>query len=134
MSAPSDLPLAPIVDGTGLAGFAFDSDAFFPIDNQLFGNEGLQHNFHFTYRAQILFRFNGSEVFTFAGDDDLWAFIDSRLAIDLGGVHSTEGQEIPLAGLGLTVGQTYPIDIFFAERHTDQSTLHVELRGFDLCE
>ena len=27
---------------------------------------------------------------------------------------------------GLTKGQTYPIDIFHAERHTDQSNYHIE--------
>jgi fibro-slime domain-containing protein len=134
LSIVNDLPLSPLIEGTTLVGFGFDSETFFPIDNQLFGNEGLEHNFHFTYEAHIHFRFTGQELFTFAGDDDLWAFIDGRVAIDLGGVHGTEGQQITLDSLGLTVGQTYPIDIFFAERHTSQSTLHVELRGFDLCE
>ena len=134
LGAPLDLPLVPILDSAGIDGFAFDSDAFFPIDDQLFGDEGRDHNFHFTYEGHIHFRFTGSEVFRFAGDDDLWAFIDNRLAIDLGGVHGTEGQDLPLDGLGLTVGQIYPLDIFFAERHTSQSTLHVQLQGFQLCQ
>lgn len=134
LSAPVDVALFPIVDTAGIDGFGFASEFFFPIDHELLGNEGLEHNFHFTYEGHIHFRFTGKEVFTFAGDDDLWAFIDNRLAIDLGGVHGTQGEVISLDQLGLTVGETYPLDIFFAERHTSQSTLQVELRGFDLCQ
>jgi fibro-slime domain-containing protein len=129
VSAPLSFPLVPIPGGLGL-----DSDLFFPIDNQLLGNEGDPHNFHFTYEAHIHFRYTGGEVFRFSGDDDLWAFIDRRLVIDLGGVHSSEGTEIAVDDLGLTPGETYPLDVFFAERHTDQSHLHVDLLGFDLCE
>lgn len=122
------IPLFPVGGGV-----AFDSEAFFPIDGELLGNEGETHNFHFTLEAHTHFQHVGGELFRFAGDDDLWAFIDGHLAIDLGGVHGTEGKEIAIDDLGLTPGQTYALDIFFAERHTIQSTLHVELLGFDLC-
>ena len=129
VSTKVTFPLLPVIGG-----LAFDSDAFFPIDGQLLGNEGLPHNFHFTYEGHIHFRHTGGEIFRFAGDDDLWAFIDHRLVIDLGGVHSIESMEIAIDQLGLTPGETYPLDIYFAERHTDESTLHVELIGFDLCQ
>jgi fibro-slime domain-containing protein len=128
-SASLSLPLLPVIGG-----LAFDSDFFFPIDNQLGGNEGNPHNFHFTYEGHIHFRYKGGEIFRFTGDDDLWAFIDRRLVIDLGGVHPTESMEIDIDELGLTPGETYPLDIYFAERHTDGSTLHVDLLGFDLCQ
>lgn len=36
--------------------YSFDSPEFFPIDDQLFGNEGLAHNFHFTLELTVLFR------------------------------------------------------------------------------
>lgn len=128
-SAPLSLPLLPVIGG-----LAFDSDVFFPIDNQLGGNEGNPHNFHFTYEGHIHFRHTAGEIFRFTGDDDLWAFIDNRLVIDLGGVHPTESMQIAIDDLGLTPGETYPLDIYFAERHTDGSTLHVDLLGFDLCQ
>jgi fibro-slime domain-containing protein len=114
-------------------GLAFASDAFFPIDGQLFGDEGRPHNYHFTLEAHATFRYRGGEVFAFEGDDDLWAFIDRRLALDLGGVHGTESGAVSLDELGLTPGEVYPLDVFFAERQTSGSTFHVWLVGFDLC-
>lgn len=37
-------------DGDGI--YTYDNPNFFPIDNQLFGNEGNNRNFHFTYEIQ----------------------------------------------------------------------------------
>jgi fibro-slime domain-containing protein len=113
--------------------FSYDNDAFFPIDDELLGNEGRERNFHFTFEAHGHFRYKGGEVFSFTGDDDLWAFADGHLVMDLGGVHSSEKGDVALDGLGLDVGKVYSLDIFFAERHTSGSTFHVNLLGFDLC-
>ncbi len=112
----------------------FKDDEFFPIDGIAFGNEGNEHNFHFTFEAHGTFKYKGGEVFIFGGDDDLFAFIDGRLVIDLGGVHGTETNMVVLDTLGLPVGAVLPLDIFFAERHTSGSTINVTLVGFDFCE
>lgn len=120
-----------------ISDFKFDSDAFFPIDDALLGNEGRAHNFHFTVELHGKFRYRGGEVFEITGDDDLWIFIDGQLAVDLGGVHSAANGAAnvdSLAGsLGLFPGDVVPLDVFFAERHTDGSTLHLSLRGPELC-
>ncbi len=128
-----DLVLTPSGAGVGHA-----SDAFFPIDGELFGNEGRDHNFHFTLEEHTSFRYFGSERLTFEGDDDLWVFLDGRLVLDLGGVHSAESGEVLLETwgplLGLEPGEEYAIDLFFAERHTTGSVFRLRLDGFLLCE
>jgi fibro-slime domain-containing protein len=110
--------------------FVYDSDVFFPIDGMGFGNQGQEHNFHFTTEVHFDFPYRGGEVFTFRGDDDLWLFVNGRLAMDLGGVHGAVTGSVDLdqdaAKLGLTAGQTYRMDIFHAERHTSKSTFHIE--------
>jgi fibro-slime domain-containing protein len=58
-------------------------------------------------------------------DDDLWIFINGALALDLGGTHPPTGASINFDTLGLSAGELYTIDLFFAERHTTQSELSI---------
>lgn len=98
--------------------FSFTDNDFFPIDNELFGNEGNAHNYHFTLELHTTFTYSGGETFDFTGDDDLWVYINNELVMDLGGVHTAESGSVSLDTLGLTTGETYNFDLFFAERHT----------------
>ncbi len=52
--------------------------------------------------------------------------MDGKLAVDLGGAHSAQTKSVDLDSLGLTVGKTYPLDGFFAERHTNQSNFKMQ--------
>jgi len=114
----------------GNALFEYRDNAFFPIDDQGFGNEGRLHNYHFTLEAATEFRYVGGEVFIFTGDDDLWVFVNRRLAIDLGGLHTSLRGEVALDDIrvshGLEIGEVYPLHIFFAERHTVSSNFTIE--------
>ncbi len=133
-STTIDLPLVAASDRAGL--FIYENHDFFPIDDQLFGNEGWQHNYSFTLATTANFTYQGDESFSFTGDDDVFVFINRHLAIDLGGVHSAESATVNLAERAqefeITPGNRYPIHIFFAERHPTQSDFVVETSIADI--
>ncbi|HML72911.1 MAG TPA: fibro-slime domain-containing protein [Anaerohalosphaeraceae bacterium] len=106
--------------------YSYQNSTFFPIDGQLLGNEGRSHNYHFTLELHNSFTYKGGETFNFRGDDDLWVFINDQLVIDLGGIHSALDGSVNLDSLGLTVGDTYTFDLFFAERHTTESNFKMQ--------
>jgi fibro-slime domain-containing protein len=126
-------------DGTTLV---YDDADFHPIDATFgFGNEGFElngmpNNWHFTSEALVSFRYKGGEVFTFRGDDDIWVFINRKLAIDLGGLHGPEESTINLdqyaAQLGLSIGEVYDLQVFHAERNYSGSNYRFETSNFCL--
>lgn len=135
----TDVPITLASGGEDPPVYRFDSQEFFPVDGQLLGDEGRDHNYHFTLEMVVDFRYAGGEVFTFRGDDDVFAFINGHLAIDLGGVHSPELASVELdevAGdFGLEPGEVYTLALFFAERHTTGSSFRVEttIADFAVC-
>ncbi|WP_394832680.1 fibro-slime domain-containing protein [Pendulispora rubella] len=121
--------------------YVYERTAFFPIDDDKaqgtttgFGNgpkppppnENIDHNFEFTTEVRLSFTYRGGETFEFYGDDDLWVFVDGKLALDLGGPHPPARDRVNMDARGLTVGKTYSMDLFHAERHTEKSTFRVD--------
>jgi fibro-slime domain-containing protein len=106
MEIPGELVL--VEDPPGSGTFVYDTNAFFPLTDQGFGNT----------------------PFTFRGDDDLWIFVNGRLALDVGGLHQAlEGSinfDAQAGALGITPGNAYQMDIFHAERQTLESNFRIE--------
>ncbi|HSC88898.1 MAG TPA: fibro-slime domain-containing protein [Polyangiaceae bacterium] len=128
----ASLTLTETAEGSGI--FAYDSattGGFYPIDGQGFGNTPNQaHNYSFTTEAHVRFGYVQGQKFTFTGDDDLWIFVNGKLALDLGGMHEkfqdTLDFDAKASALGIAPGQSYQMDIFHAERHTNDSNFRVE--------
>ena len=98
--------------------YEYMTKSFFPIDGLLLGNEGAPNNNLFTYSLSASFTYNSctGQFFEFESNDDAWAFVDSKLVIDLGGTQTPERQYVDLDRLGLVDGRTYTIDFFVAHR------------------
>lgn len=119
--------------------FQFRSDAFFPVDtisdkrgwspfasSLIAPNDGKDHNFLFCMHGHAAFEYTPGLKFQFKGDDDVWVYINNKLAVDLGGQHAPESAYVNLDRLKLQEGKVYPFDIFYCERQTNES--HIWIR------
>lgn len=143
IAIPLSITLDNGMDGPGgVYTFAVEKpNYFFPIDGQGWQDtakdkNGNARNFYFTYEIKTQFLYTDPAdrdydmVFSFTGDDDVWVFINGKLAVDIGGVHGQAKDSVNLdneaANLGLEPGGVYSLDFFFAERHTTESNFRIE--------
>jgi fibro-slime domain-containing protein len=117
-----------------------------------------KHNFSFTTEVRFWFKYDASKTLKldFIGDDDAWVFINKKLALDVGGIHTPIEGYLSVAtdgtakasvsttdpsytrdtvttnvSLGLEDGKLYEVAVFQAERQTTASSYLLSFSGFN---
>lgn len=120
-----------------------DTTGFYPIDGLGYEQSGLLsetsainggvNNGSFALRGESQFVYERDKelYFTFTGDDDVYMYINGKLALDLGGAHGRNTKTVKLNDLnaeeyGLKEGQVATFTFFYMERCSDASTFGIE--------
>ena len=99
-------------------------------DTDTKGNGG--RNQHFCFESKGQFRFKKGLKFSFRGDDDIWVYIDYKLAVDLGGTHLAAPGYVDLDTFmpDAVLDSMYDIHIFFCDRRTTMSNVRIKTNMF----
>lgn len=91
---------------------------------------GANGNFTLKGEAQFIYRNADNLYFTFSGDDDVYLFINNKLALDIGGSHWPVEKTVNLNDLsaeyGLEEGQVATFTFFYMERCADASNFSIK--------
>ncbi len=87
-------------------------------------------NHHFCYELHSSFVYQNGQRFGIRGGDDIWVYIDNKLAVDIGGTHIDAPGYVDLdafkGGSGkLEAGKKYDLDLFACDRRTTMSNIEI---------
>jgi fibro-slime domain-containing protein len=135
------------------------SKSIFPLDSDAtaqdfssgdYSSQG--HNFYFTMHmnAPFIVKADGTEEFSFVGDDDVWVYLNGKLVLDIGGVHekisgsfkinkesngsisvtsTVAGKTKTITDIGLVKGDVATISFFYAERNTTVANCLITMKS-----
>jgi len=122
--------------------FRWDSGiSWWPLDNQLFGNEDDSHNRYFTLELHSAITYTGGEQLLFESSDDLFVYVNNRLpdSWSLGGVINNQLRSFTInldthLNPATDKQKTFDVDIFYAHRSaTGPAQLKLSMLSATLC-
>jgi fibro-slime domain-containing protein len=95
------------------------------VDGAVFTTAGRNH--HFCLESHARFKYKKGLNFSIDGNDDIWVYINNKLAVDVGGVHMSAPGYVDVDKFlpSAKLGDIYDIDIYFCNRRNPSSTLQI---------
>ena len=131
------------MNGTSGWGTGKNEPGFFPFNNPLDSSNASKLNYGFGSKIEIQFKLtadgkvkniHGKDVpieFNFKGDDDVWVYIDNKLALDMGGAHSQTTGKIDFASRKSTVDNAVIGDLKSNSLYQPVKTVTTDLKLTD---